>query len=210
MEVAMKSKVTGNDKRKGEKGATLRVRELRRSDWPHIKALFGSNGACGGCWCMSWRITPHGKTWQNATGDPNRRAFKQLVESGKAHGILAFVDTQSVGWCAFGLRTDFPHTESAKAYRRSDIRGVWSINCFFIHKTYRDQGVASALAEAAIKAIKKRKGKIIEAYPAPLTKAGDKLPATFVWTGPEVLFQRLGFVEVQRLSYSRPLYRLEF
>ena len=196
----------------GKRGTTdksFKTRELRATDWPLVAKLFGDNGACGGCWCMSWRITPHGKTWRNATGEPNRRAFKKLVESGKAHGILAFDRALPVGWCSFGLRTDFPHTESAKAYRRSDIDRVWSINCFFIQKAYRDRGVATALAEAAIKAIEKRKGEIIEAYPAPLTKAGDKLPATFVWTGPEVLFQRLGFAEIQRLSYSRPLYRLK-
>ena len=189
--------------------AAIKVRELKKTDWPHITALFGSNGACGGCWCMSWRITPHGKTWKEAQGEPNRKAFKKFVESGKALGILAFDGTKPVGWCAYGRRTEFPHLESAKAYRRDDIEQVWSINCFFILAKYRNQGVATALTEAAIKAIVKRKGKIIETYPAPLTKDGNKLPATFVWTGPEEMFRRLGFKEVQRLSYSRPLYRLE-
>lgn len=187
----------------------LKVRELKKTDWPQITALFGSNGACGGCWCMSWRITPHGKTWSEAQGEPNRRAFKKLVESGKALGILAFDGAAPIGWCAYGRRTDFPHLESAKAYHRDDIEQVWSINCFFILAKYRNQGVATALTKAAVAAIKKRKGKIIETYPVPLTKDGNKLPATFVWTGPEEMFRRPGFKEVQRLSYSRPLYRLE-
>jgi predicted GNAT family acetyltransferase len=191
-----------------KKRGPVKVRELRKTDWPHIMTLFGSNGACGGCWCMSWRITPHGKTWRDAVGDPNRRAFKKLVESGQALGILAFDGPNPVGWCSFGRRTDFPRTESAKAYKRDDIEKIWSINCFFIHKNYRNQGVASNMAEAAVAAIKKRKGKIVEAYPVPLTKDGSKLPGPFVWTGPEILFKRLGFECVQRLSYSRPLYRL--
>lgn len=188
---------------------TPTVRELRKTDWPDVVELFGPRGACGGCWCMSWRITPHGKTWSQACGEPNRKAFKKLVESGQAHGILAFDGKKPVGWCAFGLRTDFPHLESAKAYKRDDIDCVWSINCFYIDKEYRNSGVATLMAEAAITAIGKRKGKVIEAYPAPLTKKGERLPATFVWTGPEAMFRRLGFKEVQRLSYSRPLYRLE-
>ena len=187
---------------------TLSVRELRKTDWPVVTELFGPRGACGGCWCMSWRITPHGKTWSQACGEPNRKAFRKLIESGEAHGILAFDGKNPVGWCAFGLRTDFPHLESAKAYKRDDIEKIWSINCFFIHRDDRNRGVATLLAEAAVAAIKKRKGKIVEAYPAPLTKDGAKLPATFVWTGPEEMFRKLGFKEVQRLSYSRPLYRL--
>jgi hypothetical protein len=70
-------------------------------------------------------------------------------------------------------------------------------------------GLIYRLTEAAIKAIRKRKGTIIEAYPVTLTKEGKQLPAAFSYTGPETVFQRLGFQEIQRLSASRPLYRLE-
>jgi len=42
-----------------------------------------------------------------------------------------------------------------------------------------------------------------------LTGDGNKLPAAFSYTGPEIIFQRLGFKEVQRLAKSRPMYRLE-
>jgi hypothetical protein len=42
-----------------------------------------------------------------------------------------------------------------------------------------------------------------------LTKDGKKLPASFSYQGPEIVFQRLGFKEVQRLAPTRPLYRLK-
>jgi len=42
-----------------------------------------------------------------------------------------------------------------------------------------------------------------------LTKKGEKLPAAFAFTGPEIIYQRLGFKEAQRLAASRPLYCLE-
>lgn len=189
--------------------ARYSTREMRQTDWPLVAQLFGDNGACGGCWCMWWRTATHGRTWSAAVGEPNRKALQRLVKSGLAHAILAFDGPLPVGWCSFGLRGEFPHTENMKAYRRDDTAGVWSINCFFIDKRYRSRGVASCLAEAAVRAIKSRKGKIIEAYPVPRTRAGEKLPSAFVWPGPEVIFQRLGFREVQRLSVSRPLYRLE-
>jgi len=59
----------------------------------------------------------------------------------------------------------------------------------------------------AIKAAKKKKAKILEGYPVPLTKDGRKLPAAFSYTGPLKLFEEFGFKIVQRQSYSRPLVR---
>jgi len=158
---------------------------------------------------MSWRIANHGKPWQAACGEPNRKAMKKLVTTGKALGIVAFDGDTPVGWCSFGKRLDFPRTEIIKAYRRDDIENVWSINCFYLDRHYRHQGIAHLLAEKAVAAIKRRKGQIIEGYPVTLTKDGAKLPAAFSWTGPETVFQRLGFTEIQRLAQSRPLYRLD-
>jgi len=186
----------------------ITVRELKKDDWPAIEELFGARGACGGCWCMSWRIPHGGKMWREAVGEPNRKAFRKLVTCGKAHGVLAFDGKTPVGWCAFGLRAEFPRTETVKAYRRDDVDGVWSINCFYIHKDYRKGGVSELLLDGAVKAIRKHKGKVIEGYPTPLTKDGNQLPAAFAYTGPEVIFKRAGFRQVQRLSMSRPLYRL--
>jgi GNAT superfamily N-acetyltransferase len=186
----------------------LTVRELKPEDWPLIEELFGERGACGGCWCMFWR-TPHGgKMWRDAVGETNHVAFRKLVKSGEANGILAFDGKKPIGWCAFGRRIDFPRTETMKAYARTDIEQVWSINCFFVLKDYRGSGVGELMGAAAVKAISKRKGKIAESYPVPLTKDGNKLPAAFVYTGPEAIFKKLGFKIVQRVSHSRPLYRL--
>ena len=190
--------------------AKFTARELTPDDWPHIKKLFGAKGACGGCWCMHWRIEKGGQMWEKVKGDPNRKAFKKLVESGKALGVLAFEEDEPVGWCSFGKRIDFPRLDRVKAYRREDTKGVWSINCFFIKAGYRGKGLGQLMAKTAVAAIKKRRGKIIEAYPTTLTKDGKQLPAAFSYTGPEVIFERLGFKEIQRLASTRPLYRLTF
>jgi len=37
-------------------------------------------------------------------GDVARKRFKNLAESGKARGALAFVDGEPVGWGSFGPR----------------------------------------------------------------------------------------------------------
>ena len=188
--------------------ACFTARELTSDDWPHIKKLFGAKGACGGCWCMYWRVQKGDKPWDQVKGEPNRKAFKKLVESGKARGVLAFEGDQPVGWCSFGKRVDFPRLDRVKAYQHEDTKGVWSINCFYIKAGYRGKGLGMLMAKKAVAAIKKRRGKIIEAYPATLTKDGKRLPDAFVCTGPEVIFERLGFKEIQRLARTRPLYRL--
>jgi len=38
-----------------------RIRPITRRDWSTIERLFGERGACGGCWCMSWRVPSHGQ-----------------------------------------------------------------------------------------------------------------------------------------------------
>ena len=191
-----------------------KIREITPADWDVISQLFGGKGACGGCWCMHWRRETGGQAWEKAKGEPNRRAFKKLVESDQAHGIVALDGDRPVGWCNFGLRSEFPRLERTKAYLLSDDQQprsdeIWSVNCLFVDKTCRGLGLSESLVEGAIKAIRKRGGKIIEAYPVTLTQDGDKLPAAFSYTGPEIIFRRLGFKEIQRLAKSRPMYRLE-
>jgi len=192
----------------------IKVRELKPSDWAMVEELFGRRGACGGCWCMHWRREKGGQAWEAVKGAPNRKAFKKLVENGEAHGIMAFDGTRPVGWCSFGRRSEFPRLDRVKAFRlerpgEPPTDQIWSINCLYVKKDYRNCGLSEQMVAEAINAIRRRKGKIIEAYPVTLTKDGRQLPAAFAYTGPEIIYQRLGFKEHQRLATTRPLYRLE-
>ena len=35
--------------------ADFRFEPATAAHWKDLQALFGERGACGGCWCMSWR-----------------------------------------------------------------------------------------------------------------------------------------------------------
>jgi len=185
----------------------LTFKEVTAELWPAFEKLFGDNGACGGCWCQWWRVPKGGKMWEMARGENARNVMRGLFIENKITGLLAFDGDTAVGWCSYGPRSDYPRIERSKAYQRDDTDGVWCINCLFIDRKYRRKGVASAMLDAAVKFIRKRKVKIIEAYPVPLTKDGKKLPAAFVYTGPLKMFEDTGFKIIQRLSYSRPLVR---
>src|SRR5262245_22667081 len=58
------------------------------SRWADLERLFGERGACGGCWCMTWRLPR--KEFSAGKGAGNRRAFKRIVESDARPGVLAY------------------------------------------------------------------------------------------------------------------------
>ncbi len=184
-------------------------KEVTPELWFDFEKLFGKNGACGGCWCQWWRVPKGGMLWEATKGAKAKRTMKYLFKKNMVTGLLAYDGDKPVAWCSYGPRTSFPHTEGMKAYRRDDIEDVWSLNCFFIDKKYRRIGLAREILKAALKFMKKRKVKIVEAYPVPLTKDGNELPAAFAYTGPLKIFEEAGFKIIQRLSYSRPLVRIK-
>lgn len=185
----------------------ITTRALERHDWPLIENLFGANGACGGCWCMWWRVPMGGKTWDAAKGARNRAAFKALVESGDASGVLALDGTTPMGWCAIGPRADFPRLDRSKAIVRDWSATTWSLNCLFVPARFRGHGVAKALVSAAIDFARARGAREIEAYPQ-ATAPGERAAAAFVWTGVPSLFEAAGFRPLHAPARGRRLYLL--
>jgi GNAT superfamily N-acetyltransferase len=169
----------------------MEIRELTPGRWGDFERLFGDNGACGGCWCMYWRLEK-GERWDDLKGAPAKRRFRKLVESGEAKGAIAFAGKEPVGWIAYGPRTSFPRLDRARTLACPDAGEVWALPCFFIKAGWRDQGVATALLTHALKSLRRRGAKIAEGYPVNL-KPGQRLPNAFAWTGTRSLFADAGF-----------------
>lgn len=185
--------------------AAITVRELTPDLWPALERLFGRNGACGGCWCMYWRVKP-GERFEDVKGPTAKRRFKALVMKGKAHGLLAFVADEPVGWCAVERRVDLPRLDRAPSLRVDDAERVWSLPCFFIKAGWRGKGVAGALLRGAEVFLVKRGAEIAEGYPAkPSTKA--KVPAAFAWTGVPAMFEAAGFEHADDKERGKQRYR---
>jgi GNAT superfamily N-acetyltransferase len=157
-----------------------------------VASLFGSNGACGGCWCMHWRVEKGGAAWQACKGEPNRRAFLKLLKQGRAQGALAFAADKPVGWCNFAPREEFARLRRSRVLQYTAAPETWSINCFFTAPGWRGRGVAGALLKAAVATAFERGARVLEAYPTP-QKPGQKLVAAFAWTGTASLFVKAGF-----------------
>jgi GNAT superfamily N-acetyltransferase len=171
----------------------MNVRPLSTADWPDIERLFGARGACGGCWCMEWRREGTAREVREYRGEPNRLAFRDLVERGLAHGVLAFdAEGEPVGWCSVDVSRSFAALDRKRSLRTGRDERTWSITCFFVRAGHRGRGIGEALAREAVRLAFASGATRVEAYPA---KSGGraKLPAPFVWTGTESMFIRAGF-----------------
>ncbi|HEU4789054.1 MAG TPA: GNAT family N-acetyltransferase [Flavobacterium sp.] len=182
----------------------LTFEPLSKDNWGKFVQLFGNKGACGNCWCMSFRLKKSDFD-EGKINDGNKTAMKELIWSDKPTGILGFYEGQPIAWCAFAPREDFLKLENSRVHKRIDNKAVWSIPCFFIDKNFRRQGVSVELLKAVIKYAQHEKIEIIEAYPT--TPTQEKLPDAFAWIGLYKSFDRAGFTIVDRTSKNRPMVR---
>ncbi|MBU2446139.1 MAG: GNAT family N-acetyltransferase [Bacteroidetes bacterium] len=180
----------------------LKFKVLTPSRWKDLEKLFGGRGACGGCWCMWWKLSR--KDFEKQKGGKNKKAFMKIVSNGERPGILAYYKNEPIGWCAVAPRDKYPLLENSRVLRRFDDEQVWSIVCFFIEKSFRKKGVAVKLIKSAVNFVKRSGGKIIEGYPIePKKKTAD----VFAWTGFASAFRKAEFTEVARRSPTRPIMR---
>jgi GNAT superfamily N-acetyltransferase len=183
----------------------LSIRPATAARWRDLEQLFGERGACGGCWCMFWRLPR--REWDARRGAGNKRALKKIVSSGGiAPGIIAYLGKEPIGWCAVAPREHYIRLEGSRILKPVDDQPVWSISCLYINKIYRRKGVSTQLLKGAVEFATKHGARIVEGYPVePMT---DKMPDPFLWHGVPSAFKAAGFKEVARRSETRPIMRL--
>ena len=153
---------------------------------------------------MYWRLRR--LDWTRACGEGNKKAMRQLVESGKVPGILLYRAGQAVGWCSVAPREDYPSLNRSPIYRRIDEQQVWSIVCFFIRKEFRGQGYLVELIRSAVNYARRNGAKFVEAYPK--DSAEHQHPVN-IYMGITSVFLKEGFVEVARRSPKSPILRYQ-
>lgn len=189
----------------------LEFHPLTLDRWQNLEDLFGERGACGGCWCMWWRLTR--SQFERQKGTKNKAALKKIVRSGQVPGILAYAEDKPIAWCSVGPRETYPALERSRILKRivenpvegGDDKPVWSIVCLFVAKPFRDRGVSIKIIKAAVNYAKKNGAKIVEGYPMEPKKS--RWADAFIWTGHVSAFKKAGFVEVHRGSPTRPIMR---
>ena len=177
---------------------------VTKTRWQDLEHLFGNSGAFCGCWCMWWRL-PRKEVDANKSAG-NKAAMHTLIESGVVPGILAYDGTDPVGWCAVAPRDELESLNRSRILKRLDDVPVWSITCFFIAKSHRNQGMMEHLIRAAVGHVKAKGGKVVEAYPH--TTVTDRLAAVSVFTGLPEPFERVGFQVCKQASKAKVIMRL--
>ena len=184
----------------------LECHPLTSARWSDFEQLFGKNGACGGCWCMLWRLSR--KQFESQKGDGNRKAMKALIEAGEIPGLLGYLDGQPVGWCALAPREHYPALNRSRVLKPVDDQPCWSVSCLFVHREYRQRGVSIQLLRAAINYVRGKEVEILEGYPVE-PKSDKPIPPAFAWTGIPKAYEAAGFREVARGSPTRPIMRYD-
>lgn len=181
------------------------IHPLTPERWHEMERLFGKHGACEGCWCMYWRV--RNKDFKKRSNAANRADFKNIVEEGGRPGLLAYVGDQPVGWCSIAPREEFSERiNHSHAFKPVDNKPVWSILCLYVHKDFRNRGIARQLLRDAIEFAKTQGAKTLEAFPKDFA---GRTSDTAVYTGTIDLFQEFNFFEVHRHHPKRPIMRYE-
>jgi len=189
--------------------AAISVKPLTAARWDDLQAIFDARGCsvARGCWCMYYRRSgsepPRAKGQTRAQA--NRAAFKALVDGGGFTGLIGYRGRQPVGWLSFGPRGDFAKLVRSPVMKPVDDRPVWSIICFVVPAAHRGQGVARALLAAAVAHARRKKVRLLEAYPVDKPKRSND---EFMWFGAASMFDDAGFAEVARRKPTRPVVRL--
>jgi GNAT superfamily N-acetyltransferase len=188
------------------------TKELSVETWPDFEKLFRRKGIGDGwwCWCMYHHELSHSSLESKLPRTRaeiavrNRREKRTLVQSGRTHGIILYAKGEPIGWCQYGPKDELPRVGNRSMYRRLNLEDgsenrLWRITCFIVHEDHRGQGLASAALEAALDAIRKKGGGVVEAYPVSKSDQGSN----YRYCGTVSMFEKAGFKTVAPLSEGR-------
>lgn len=187
------------------------AKELSKETWPDFEKLFKKPGVGDGwwCWCMHHHVQSYSLPENRVPRTraeramKNRREKRELVNKGRSHGILVYAKGEPVGWCQYGPREELPRVDNTIKYRKLALGDgkdrLWRITCFVVDKNHRRRGVASIALRAALEAIRKKGGGLVEAYPVSKTDQGSN----YMYSGRVTMFERAGFKMVAPLGTGR-------
>ena len=181
------------------------TRLLTPETWDDFAALVeANNGVWGGCWCIGFH--PEGL---GGTAADHRAAKARHTREGTVHQVLVYDGDRAVGWCQFGTPAELPRIKNVAAYEKDLVDlPTWRIGCIFSGGKHRGKGVARAAVTAVLEEIRKAGGGLVEAYPE---QVADRKPqrGAYLHTGPETLYEELGFVRDRQIAKWRWVMRLE-
>ena len=181
-----------------------------------LQTVFGTRGQAARCQCQRYKLRPRESFASFPVEERAHRLREQTdcghPESGPTSGLVAYLDSEPVGWCAVepraayaGLLRVFRVPWEGRAEDKTDD-SVWAVTCFFTRAGFRKRGVSRALARAAVDFARERGARAIEGYPM-TTK---NVISEELHVGTEGMFAAAGFTEVSRPTLRRVVMRVDF
>jgi ribosomal protein S18 acetylase RimI-like enzyme len=162
---------------------------------------FSDNRKWAGCYCYFPLHDPERTNWHERTGPENRAAITACAQTGAARGVLAYADGKVVGWCNAGPWSQFP---MLRDFPQEDKDSIGVIFCFVVAPSFRGQGVATALLNAACEQFSAAGLKSAQAKP---TKLAEGAAANHL--GPLAMYVAAGFSVVAELPDGDVIVRKE-
>ena len=195
--------------------AVITVRAANEASWEDLEAVFSGRGPGGRCWCQREKLA-RGEAFKHFPAEVRASRLRDQADtggSGPTSGLVAYVEGEPVGWCAVEPRVAYEgmvriSSKTAWVGRDTDRAdpGVWAVTCFLVRTAHRREGVATALAAAAVDHARAHGARALEAYPMTTTTTA-LLEELHV--GTTAMFAKAGFTEVHRPSLRRAVMRIE-
>jgi len=155
---------TGTKVSLGASGRALTTKLLSKRTFGDFEALFAVGtgwGRCGCLFALDTKRRTKGGTWADQR-DANVCTMRGLVEDGRSNGILVYDKGTPVGWCQF-VANDLLRLRDIAASGAD-----WYITCFVVDTRFRGIGVTGVGLQAAVKAIERRGGGVVEGVATPI------------------------------------------
>lgn len=123
---------------------------------------FADNPAWSSCYCQCFYEDHAVVRWAERTGPQNRAKACERIERGLMQGHLAFVDGDPVGWCNAAPRGLLHALDDEPI---DDAEKVGAIVCFLVEPSFRGQGIATRLLDAACEGLRAQGFAVAEGNP---------------------------------------------
>ena len=177
----------------------LQFRPVTPERLADLERFSEEHGKFGYCSCMRWRMTS--SEYRKSSKVERADNLYARVIKDEVTGILAYDDSQPIGWCSVGPRESYAALERYSALPRFDHESVWSVVCFFVDRGYRRQGMTIGLLNAAVDYAAAEGARVVEGYPV------EPTASSYTYMGSPNTFLQAGFKDVTPSGQKRTVMR---
>ena len=181
-----------------------------------LQLIFGTRGTGHVRQCQRYKLQPR-ESFRSLPLEERALRLREQTDCGHpdsetTSGLVAYFDSEPVGWCAVEPRPEFTGLVrffrvpwEGRAEDKTDA-SVWAVTCLFTRAGFRKRGISRAMAQAAVEFARARGARAIEGYPI-TTK---NVIAEELHVGTSATFLAAGFAEVSRPTKRRVVMRIDF